>query len=106
MMMQLLRWISGATKLERIRNERIIRDSKRGRNIQTNCRGKQVKVVWACIEKSRIICGHENDRDGGAGEIRRGRPMWGLLDNIRSDTCQRENWQGRKRMNTRLNKGV
>ena len=25
-------------------------------------------MVWACIEKRRIICGQESHGDGGAGE--------------------------------------
>ena len=51
--MSMLRWMSGVTKMDRIRNERI-EDDESGRNIQESAGGK-VEVVWARIEKRRRI---------------------------------------------------
>ena len=67
---RMLRWMSGDTKLDRIRSE--IYPGK--------CRR-----VWACIEIRSRTCGQESDGDGGAGKRRRGRPKGRWLDNIKND---------------------
>ena len=68
--MRMLRWMSGVTKLDRIRNERIRGTTRVGeisKKVQES-RLYTVVVVWACIEKRRRICRQESDGDGGAGE--------------------------------------
>ena len=62
------RCISGVTKLDRIRNERIIRGTEKAGEMSKKGTGKQVEVVWACIEKRIRTRRQESDGDGGAGE--------------------------------------
>ena len=47
-------------------------------------------MVWACIEKRRIIRRQDGDGDGGAGEkkARKTKARW--LDNIKNDLSERE----------------
>ena len=61
---RMLRWMSGVTKMDRIRNERIRGTTKLGEISKK----VQVDVVWACFEKRRRIRRQEGDGDGGAGE--------------------------------------
>ena len=47
-------------------------------------------MVWACIEKRRIIRRQDSCGDGGAGERRIGRPKRRWLDNINKYLSERE----------------
>ena len=49
-------------------------------------------MVWACIEKTRRICGHVSKRVmvmEVPGKRRRGRPKRRWLDNIKNDLSER-----------------
>ena len=65
--MKMRRWISGVTKLDRIRIERIRGTTKGGIDILERA-GKLVEEVWTCIEKRKLICGQNSEGDGGPGE--------------------------------------
>ena len=58
--------MSGVTKLDRIRNERIIGMAKVGeiskKKVQESC------LKWTCIEMRRRMCGQDGDGDRGAVE--------------------------------------
>ena len=86
--MRMLRWMSGVTKLDRIRNERI-REA-------TN-----VGDISKKVQESRLTWyGHVLRRDDEyvgkrvmevPGESRRGRPQRRWLDSISRTTCRRDN---------------
>ena len=61
----MLIWMSGVTKLDRIRNERIRGTTKVG-EISKNV--LESRFMWACVGKRRRIRRQESDGDGGAGE--------------------------------------
>ena len=79
--MRMLRWMSGVTKLGRIRNERI-RGTKKVREMS--------KKVQESHVLRRRIRRKESDGDGGAGKRRRRRPKRRWLDSIRNDLSERE----------------
>ena len=60
--MKMLRWMTGVTMLDRIRNERIRGTANVGEI------SKKVQKVSACIEKISGICGQESDGDVGTGK--------------------------------------
>ena len=64
--MRMLRWMSGVTKLDRIRNERIRGTTKVG-EISKKVQESRLKCI-VCIEKRRRIRRQESGGDGGAGE--------------------------------------
>ena len=57
--MMMLRWMSGVTKLDRIRNERI-RGIPQVEVISKTVQLRLIEVVWACIEKIRRMCMQES----------------------------------------------
>ena len=61
------KWMSGVTKLDSIRNERIRGIAKVG-EISKKVQESSFEVVWACIEKKSILCWQESDGEGGAGK--------------------------------------
>ena len=63
----MLRWMSGVTKLDRIRNERIRGTTKVG-EISKKVQESRLKWGRARAEKRRRIRRQESDGDGGAGE--------------------------------------
>ena len=84
--MRMLRWMSGVTRLDRIRNETIRGTTKVG-----------------YISKKVHVLSREDEYVGKRvvvmevpGKRRRGRPKRRWLGNIRND-CRRENRQGRTR---------
>ena len=83
--MRILRWMSGVTKLDRIRNERIRGTTKVG---EISKKVQESRLKWY---------GHVLRREGKRvmamevpGKRRRGRPKWRWLDNIRNDLSERE----------------
>ena len=73
--MSMLRWMSGVTKVDRIRNERIRGTTKVGQ-----------------ISKRRQIRWQKSDVDGGAGEKKERKTEADMvrLDNIKTDVSERE----------------
>ena len=65
--MRVLIWMSGVTKVDRISNESIRVIMKVGK-IAKKVQESSLKVVWASSEKRRILCGKNNDGDGGVVE--------------------------------------
>ena len=66
----MLRWMSGVTKLDRIRNERIRGTTKVGEICN---KVQESRLMWYghnYIEKRRRIRRQESDGDGGAGELK------------------------------------
>ena len=86
--MRMLRWMSGVTKLNRIRTEITIGTAKVG---EISTKVQEIRLNWY---------GHELRREGYVGkrvwgwrcrgERRRGRPKWRSLDNIKKDLSERE----------------
>ena len=87
--MRMLRWMSGVTKLDRIRNERIRGTTKVG---EISNKGQETGLKW---------CGHvlrREDKYVGKrvmgmevlGNRRRGAPNRKWLDSIRNDLSERE----------------
>ena len=79
--MRMLRWMSGVTKLDRIRNERI-RGTTRVGEISKKVQERRLKWFGHVLRRLRR---QESDGDGGAGKRRRGRPKRRWLDSIRND---------------------
>ena len=66
--MRVLRWMSGVTKLERIRNERNRGTTNVG---EISKKVQEIRLKWyghTCIQERRRICGQESDGAGGARE--------------------------------------
>ena len=63
--------MSGVTKMDRIRNERIRGTTKVG---QTSKKVQESRLKsYPCFEKRRRICRQESDGDGGAREKKEGK---------------------------------
>ena len=87
--MRMLRWMSGVTKLDRIRNERIRGTTKVG-EIFKKVQESRLKWYGHVLRRQdeyvgKIVMGMEVP-----GERRRGRPKWDWLDSIRNDLTERE----------------
>ena len=63
--MRMLRWMSGVTKMDRIRNERIRGTTKVG---ELSKKVQESRLKWYGHVSRRRIRRQESDRDGGAGE--------------------------------------
>ena len=66
--MKMLRWKSGVTKLDRIRNERIRGTTKVG---EMSKKVQESRLKWyghVLRNKNMWHCGQESDGDGGAGK--------------------------------------
>ena len=100
--MRMLRWMSGVTKLDRIRNERIRGTTKVGEISK--------KVQESCLRWYGYVLRREDEYAGKRvmgmevpGKRRRGRPKRRWIPS--GTTCRRNNYQGRTRK-TVLNGGV
>ena len=85
--MRMLRWMSGVTKLGRIRNERNRGTKKVG---EMSKKVQESRLKWYGHVLRRRIRRKESDGDGGAGKRRRRRPKRRWLDSIRNDLSERE----------------
>ena len=99
--MRMLRWMSGVTKVDRIRNERIRGSAKVG-ELSKNVQETRLKWYGHVLIREEYM----GKRVMLIGKRRRGRPNRGRggLHNIKNDLSG-ENCQRRKRK-TRLNGGV
>ena len=78
--------LSGVTKLDRIRNERIRGTTKVG---EISKKVQESRLKWYGHVLRRRIRRQESDGDGGAGEKKRRRPKQRWLDSIRNDLSER-----------------
>ena len=102
--MRMLRWMSGVTKLDRIRNERI-RGTTRVGEISKKVQESRLKWYGHVLRREDEYVGKRVMAIEVPGKRRRGRPKRRWLDIAPGTTCQRENYQGRTRK-TGLNGGV
>ena len=86
--MRMLRWMSGVTKLDNIRNERIRRTTK-VREISKKVQESRLKWYGHVLRREDEYVGKRVMRMV-PGKRRRGRPKLGWLDSIRNELSERE----------------
>ena len=101
--MRMLRWMSGVTKLDRIRNERIRGTTKVG-EISKKVQESRLKWYGHVLRREDEYVGKRVVAMEVPGKRRRGRPKRRWMDTIGNDLSQKE-LQGRTRK-TVLNGGV
>ena len=90
--MRMLRWMSGVTKLDRIRNE-IIRGTTKVGEISKKVQESRLKWYGHVLRREEEYVGNYIKRVmvmEVPGERRRGRPKRRWLDNINNDLSERE----------------
>ena len=87
--MRILRWMSGVTKLDRIRNERIRGTTKVG-EISKKVQESRLKWYGHVLRREDECVGKRVMGMEVPGKRRRGRPKWEWLDSIRNDLWERE----------------
>ena len=87
--MRMLRWMSGVTKLDRIRNERIRGTTKVG-EISKKMQESRLKWYGHVLRREDECVGKRVMGMEVPGKRRRGRPKWEWLDRIRNDLLERE----------------
>ena len=87
--MRMLRWMSGVTKLDRIRNERI-RGTKKVGEISKKVQESRLKWYGHVLRREDKNVGKRVMAMEVPGERRRGRPKQRWLDSIRNDLSERE----------------
>ena len=87
--MRMLRWMSGVTKLDRIRNERIRGTTKVG-EISKNVQESRLKWYGHVLRREDEYVGKRVMGMEVPGKRRRGRPKRRWLDSIRNDLSGRE----------------
>ena len=87
--MRMLRWMSGVTKLDRIRNERIRGTTKVGK-ISKKVQESRLKWDGHVLRREGEYVGKRVMTMEVPGERRRGRPKRRWLDSIRNDLSERE----------------
>ena len=102
--MRMLRWMSGVTKLDRIRNERIRGTTKVG-EISKKVQESRLKWYGHVLRREDEYIGKRVMGMEVPGKRRRGRPLSGGGWIPSGTTCLRKNYQGRTRK-TVLNGGV
>ena len=87
----MLRWMSGVTKLDRIRNERI-RGTTKVREISKNVQDSTSRLKWYghVLRREDEYVGKRVVAMEVPGKRRRGRPKRRWLDSIRNDLSERE----------------
>ena len=102
--MRILRWTSGVTKLDTIRNERIRGTTKVG-EISKKVQESRLKWYGHVLRREDEYVGKRVMAMEVPRKRRRGRPTRRWLDSTRNDLSEREYCQGRIRK-TGLNVGV
>ena len=87
--MRMLRWVSGVTKLDRIKNE-IIRGTTMVGEISKKVHESRLKYVLRREEKDIPVVGKRVMVMALPDKRRRGRPKRRWLDNIKNDLSERE----------------
>ena len=87
--MRMLRWMSGVTKLDRIRNERI-RGTTKIREISKEVQESRMKWYGHVLRREEEYIGKRVMVMEMPGKRRRGRPKRRWLDNIKNDLSERE----------------
>ena len=87
--MRMLRWMSGVTKLDRIRNE-IIRGKTKVGEISKKVQESRLKWYGHVLRRDDEYVGNRLMTMEVQGKIRRGRPKRRWLDSIRNDLSERE----------------
>ena len=85
----MLRWMSGVTKLDKIRNERIRGTQKVG-EISKKVQESRLKWYGHVLRREYEYVGKRVIGMEVAGERRRGRPKRRWLDSIRDDVLERK----------------
>ncbi len=83
-----LRWMSGVTKMDRIRNERIRGTTKVG-EISKKVQESRLKWYWHVLRREDEYGGKRVMGMEVPGKRRRGRPTRRWLDSIRNDLSER-----------------
>ena len=91
---RMLRWMSGVTKLDRIRNERIRGTTKVG-EISKKVPESRLKWCGHVLRRKDEYVGKRVMAMEVPGKIRRGRPKRRWMDSIRNELLER-NCKGRK----------
>ena len=86
--MRMLRWMSGVSKLDRIRNERIRGTTKVG-EISKKVQESRLKWYGHVLRREYEYVGKRVMGMEVPGKRRRGRPKWRWLDSIRHDLSER-----------------
>ena len=87
--MRMLRWMSGVTKLDRIRNE-IIRGTTKVGEISKKVQESRLKWYGHVLRREDECVGKRVMGMEVPEKRRRGRPKWEWLDSIRNDLWERE----------------
>ena len=87
--MRMLRWMSGVTKIDRIRNERIRGTAKVG-EISMKVQESRLKWYGHVLRREEEYVGKRVMVMEVPGKRRRGRPKRRWLDNIKNDLSERE----------------
>ena len=85
----MLRWMSGVTKLDRIRNE-IIRGTTKVGEIAKKVQESRLKWYWQVLKREYEYVGNRVMAMEVLGNKWRGRPKRMWLDSIRNDLSERE----------------
>ena len=100
----MVRWMSGVTKVDRIRNERIRGTTKVG-EISKKVQESRLKWYGHVLRREDEYADKRVVAMEVPGKRRRGRPKRRWLDST-GMTCRRENCQGRTRKTGRLIKHI
>ena len=80
----MLRWMSGVTKLDRIKNERSRRTTKVG-ELSKKVQESRLKWYGHVLRREEEYVGERVMAMEVLGKRRRARPKWRWLDNIKND---------------------
>ena len=82
--MRILRWSTGKTKLDKVRNE-VTRAKMGVRSIAEKLQESRMRWYGHMIRRDEDYCGKFADAIKISGKRRRGRPEWTWYDNVKAD---------------------